>query len=109
MKFKTLLFLSATVFACAPQILPVKGQFQDGSDVFAGTAEGSATGNGVLSIRSNRGLSCSGAFTYVADLAAEGTLTCTDGTSGPFTFVSTGNGGSGSGTLGGKVITFTAG
>ncbi|MER9070074.1 hypothetical protein NKH84_26490 [Mesorhizobium sp. M0902] len=89
--------------------LPVKGQSSDGSETFTGSATGQIDGAGTLSIVSSKGRTCKGDFVYITNREGSGTFTCSDGQSGPFTFVSTGTRGTGSGTLGGKPFTFSFG
>ncbi|TPJ34435.1 hypothetical protein [Mesorhizobium sp. B2-8-3] len=97
-----------TLGGCA-MTLPVRGQAGDGSETFTGSATGYADGAGNLTIKSNKGRSCKGDFVYVTNREGSGTFTCNDGSSGPFTFVSTGMRGTGTGTLGGKPFTFSFG
>ncbi|TPJ77172.1 hypothetical protein [Mesorhizobium sp. B2-6-2] len=89
--------------------LPVTGQSGDGAETFTGSATGYADGAGNLTITSNKGRKCKGDFVYVNRREGSGTFTCSDGSSGPFTFVSTGMRGTGTGTLGGKPFTFSFG
>lgn len=89
--------------------LPVTGSMEDGSETFTGSATGYMDGGGNLTITSNKGQTCSGTFVYVTRREGEGTFKCGDGTTGPFTFVSTGTRGTGKGRLGGKPFTFTFG
>lgn len=100
----SVLFMSA----CS-MTLPVKGRMTDGSESFTGTATGYMDGGGNLKIVSNRGRTCTGDFVYVTGKNGEGVFTCDDGNSGPFTFVSTGTRGTGTGTIGGQDFTFTFG
>ncbi|QPN27287.1 hypothetical protein I5770_01120 [Brucella sp. BO2] len=95
-KVAAIAVISPFVASCA-MTLPVRGQMTNGSETFTGKATGYADGGGTLEITSNRGRKCSGTFT------------CSDGTSGPFQFVSTGTRGTGTGTLSGKAFTFTFG
>ena len=94
--------------ACS-MTLPVKGQVQNSSETFTGTATGYLDGSGDLTIVSNTGVTCSGSFVYVTKRNGEGVFTCEDGRTGPFNFVSTGKRGTGYGSLGGKNFTFTFG
>ncbi|WP_293721284.1 hypothetical protein [Stappia sp.] len=94
--------------ACS-MTLPVKGQANDGSETFTGSATGYADGAGTLEITSNRGRKCTGTFVYVNGRQGSGTFTCNDGASGPFEFVSTGTRGTGTGMLNGRAFTFTFG
>ncbi|RWD74786.1 hypothetical protein [Mesorhizobium sp.] len=89
--------------------LPVRGQSGDGAETFTGSATGYADGAGNLTITSNKGRKCKGDFVYVNRREGSGTFTCSDGSSGPFNFVSTGMRGTGTGTLGGKPFTFSFG
>jgi hypothetical protein len=101
--------LSALALSGCSMTLPVQGQSTDGLETFTGNATGYADGSGTLSIASNKGLSCSGNFVYVTGRTGSGTFTCSNGQSGPFTFVSTGTLGSGSGKIGDRTFTFTFG
>jgi len=89
--------------------LPVSGQMASGGEKFTGTATGYADGGGTLTIVSNKGRSCSGNFVYLTGRSGQGVFKCSDGQSGPFTFVSTGTRGTGTGEIGGKAFTFTFG
>lgn len=89
--------------------LPVRGQIQGSDEVFTGTATGRMDGGGELTIVSNRGATCQGAFVYTTRRNGEGVFSCDDGRTGPFQFVSTGKRGTGYGDLGGQRFTFTFG
>jgi len=89
--------------------LPVRGQIQNSSEAFTGTATGYLDGGGNLTIVSNMGTRCTGNFVYVTTRKGEGVFKCDDGRSGPFEFVSTGTRGTGFGDLGGQRFTFTFG
>jgi hypothetical protein len=89
--------------------LPVQGQITDGDETFTGTATGHSDGAGTLEVTSSRGLSCTGDFVYVTRRNGQGVFNCSDGSSGPFEFVSTGTKGNGTGQLGGRPFTFTFG
>ena len=89
--------------------LPVRGQMDNGKEAFTGSATGHMDGAGELQITSVAGVACRGAFVYTTSRTGEGTLNCDDGRSGPFTFVSTGSRGTGSGSLNGRPFTFTFG
>lgn len=107
---KTTGFLAlALVLSGCSMTLPVSGQMQSGDESFTGTATGYSDGGGNLRIVSSRGRTCDGNFVYVTGRNGEGVFTCSDGQSGPFTFVSTGTRGTGTGTIGGKPFTFTFG
>lgn len=100
--------LCCALAACS-KTLPVHGQVQNSAETFTGSATGYMDGSGTLQIRSSKGTVCNGDFVYVTKRYGEGVFTCTDGRSGPFSFTSTGNRGTGTGTLGGQNFTFTFG
>lgn len=89
--------------------LPVTGQVQSTGETFSGSATGKMDGAGTLTIVSNQGVTCRGSFVYVTSREGEGTFNCSDGRSGPFSFVSTGSRGTGRGTLDGQPFIFTFG
>jgi hypothetical protein len=89
--------------------LPVTGRVQESSETFTGEATGYASGAGVLKIKSSEGAECSGDFVYVTRRQGEGTMSCTDGRSGPFRFVSTGTRGTGTGEIDGRPFIFSFG
>jgi hypothetical protein len=64
---------------------------------------------GELELTMASGVKCTGRFVYVTPRQGSGTLTCSDGRSGKFGFVSTGQRGTGDGTLDGAPFTFTFG
>lgn len=100
---------AAILLAGCSMTLPVTGQVQSTGENFTGSATGHMDGGGELTIRSNRGATCTGTFVYVNDREGSGTFNCTDGRSGPFTFVSTGSRGTGRGTLDDQPFIFTFG
>jgi len=100
--------MAASLAACS-MTLPVKGLVQNSGETFTGTATGYMGGSGDLTIVSNKGTTCTGNFVYVTSRNGEGVFQCSDGRSGPFTFVSTGSRGTGYGDLGGDRFTFTFG
>jgi hypothetical protein len=85
----------------------VEGSVQNSDETFTGTATGYMSRDGTLHISSNKGAVCDGLFTFTAARIGEGVFKCSDGRSGPFRFVSTGARGSGSGSLGKQIFTFT--
>ena len=89
--------------------LPVVGMVESTNERFTGTATGRMDGSGALTITSTFGVTCEGRFVYVTTREGSGTFTCSDGRSGPFTFVSTGKRGTGTGKLDGQPFTFTFG
>jgi hypothetical protein len=66
-------------------------------------------GAGELAITLDGGVRCSGRFVYVNGREGSGVFNCADGRTGPFTFVSTGSRGTGSGRLNGVEFVFTFG
>ena len=78
-------------------------------ETFRSTAIGYADGGGSLTTTSSKGVRYTGAFVYVNQRQGEGTFTCDDGRLGPFSFVSTGTRGAGSGLLRSEPVTFTFG
>ena len=114
---KTALDARGAIFAtgCALVIggcsltLPVRGVLDASDEVITGSATGYANGSGNLEITTSKGVKCSGSFVYVTARQGEGVFQCTDGRSGPFSFVSTGTNGTGHGELSGKRFTFTFG
>ena len=105
---KTLLLCAILCTGCS-LTLPVRGQVESTGESFTGSATGQLDGAGTLSIVSTSGTTCDGNFVYVTGRKGEGTFNCDDGRSGPFTFVSTGQRGTGKGTLDGQPFTFTFG
>ena len=89
--------------------LPVRGQLDDGSDSFIGTATGYLNGGGKMTLTSTHGLTCEGTFVYVTERTGQGTFKCNNNQSGPFSFVSTGTSGTGTGRLGNQTFSFTFG
>ncbi len=89
--------------------LPVTGSTEDGTEHFYGSATGYMDGSGTITLESNKGAKIEGNFVYINRRQGEGIFRCADGRSGPFTFVSTGNRGTGTGRLGNQYFTFTFG
>lgn len=108
MRFLIALVGAAALSACT-LTLPVRGQVQNSTETFSGTATGGVNGAGNLKIVSSNGTQCNGDYVFTEARKGEGVFTCSDGRSGPFTFVSTGRRGSGQGDLGGQKFTFTFG
>jgi hypothetical protein len=89
--------------------LPVRGSLESNGERFTGTATGYLDGAGDLNITFANGRTCDGAFVYINRRQGEGTFECSDGATGPFSFVSTGRRGTGSGSLRGDRFTFIFG
>lgn len=104
----TIVIVTVGLAACT-LTLPVTGQMQSTTETFAGSATGHMDAAGELELTMNTGAKCVGQFVYVTPRQGSGTIKCTDGRSGTFDFVSTGQRGAGSGTLDGKPFTLTFG
>jgi hypothetical protein len=100
---------AASLLAGCTATADVRGVVQNSNETFTGTATGYMDGSGTLTITSSKGTHCTGNFVYATSRNGEGVFQCSDGRSGPFTFVSTGRRGTGHGTLGGQTFTFTFG
>ena len=87
----------------------VKGQVQNSTETFTGTATAYIDGGGTLKMVSSKGAVCEGSFVYITSRQAKGVFNCDDGRSGPFEFVSTGYRGTGFGDFGGERFIFTFG
>ncbi len=110
LKRKSVIVIIASIFVASCSVtLPVRGQLEKGSEMFTGLATGYLDGSGNLHIVSDKGSDCSGNFVYITRRKGEGVFTCTDGRSGPFSFVSTGQRGIGTGQIGDEEFTFTFG
>lgn len=102
--------LAATLFALAGcSTLDVKGQFNNGSEKISGTATGKMDNSGTLEVTISNGVKCNGTFVYETSRKGSGIMSCDNGASGPFTFLSTGSSGIAKGTLDGKPYTLTFG
>lgn len=102
-----LLVLCCALVGC--MTLPVTGSTEDGTELFYGSATGYMDGSGTITLESNKGTKVSGSFVYINSRQGQGTFRCADGRTGPFTFVSTGSHGTGTGRLGNQYFTFTFG
>jgi len=104
-----IIILGSILLSACSMTLPVRGQIQNVGETFSGTATGYLDGAGDITIVSDKGTTCTGNFVYVTKRKGEGVITCDDGRSGPFQFVSTGKRGTGHGELDGQLVTFTFG
>jgi hypothetical protein len=93
--------------ACAAH--RVEGVVEGGREAFSGGSFREVDGGGVLTVNSSLGVVCSGNFVYVRPREGVGTFSCSDGRTGPFSFVSTGFRGTGQGTVGGRRFVFSFG
>ncbi|MCL2459533.1 MAG: hypothetical protein FWF31_11985 [Desulfobulbus sp.] len=94
--------------ACSMTV-PVRGQFSSGEVAFTGNATAYIGGKGEMMIFGSNGLTCKGNFVYTDHRRGEGTFTCSDGRSGPFSFAAIGSSGTGTGKIGNDILTFTFG
>jgi hypothetical protein len=93
--------------ACAAH--RVEGVVEGGREAFSGGSFREVDGGGVLTVNSSLGVICTGNFVYIRPREGTGTFSCSDGRTGPFSFVSTGLRGTGSGVVGGKRFVFSFG
>ncbi len=87
--------------------LAVRGQVDARREMFVGTVVAQINAGGTISVTSDKGAVCQGEYVVLTAREGRGTLTCQDGRSGPFEFVTTGRRGTGYGRLGGDAFTFT--
>lgn len=104
----SILGTAGTLAGCAAQH-QVSGIVDGGHEVFSGQALRAPDGAGVLMVTSNRGTQCVGNYVFTEPRQGSGTFRCSDGRTGPFTFVSTGFRGTGTGLLAGRRFTFSFG
>lgn len=104
-KICLMLGLSLSLLGCS-RTMAVKGQLEDGTRHFTGTATGYIDDSGILSIVTTDGATCEGDFFLSW---GKGVLACTDGKSGTFHFTNSYSGGFGEGTIDGKAFTFAFG
>jgi hypothetical protein len=109
MRYLVTLLSCASFFLAGCMTLRVTGSTEDGSERFFGSATGYMSGGGTITLESTKGAKIEGTFVYVNSRQGEGTFRCADGRTGPFTFVSTGTYGTGTGRLGNQYFTFTFG
>ncbi len=87
----------AALFAAGCQMtLPVTGSISK-NERFSGSATGYMDGSGKLTIKTERGLSCTGRFQYESRVKGAGSFSCKNGEKGKFRFTSRGDSGEGSG------------
>lgn len=88
----------------------VEGVVVGTNESFSGFVASSLWGGGRMEIVTSSGLKCAGEYSFARDDFAEGMLRCSNGGTGPFTFVTTRGGGSaGTGTFGSRYFKFTIG
>ena len=89
--------------------LPVRGQVENSTETFLGTATGFKSRNGSMEVITNKGSHCNGTFVYTGSHMGTGIFTCDDGRTGPFEFSYHGLTGVGVGRFGDSKFTFTFG
>ena len=109
MRFLPIILAGASLLLAGCLTLPVHGSTEDGTERFYGTATGYMSGGGSITLESTKGAKIEGTFVYINSRQGQGTFRCDDGRTGPFTFVSTGSYGTGTGRLGNQYFTFTCG
>lgn len=82
--------------------VPVEGVSEAGDETFVGTATGHWDGEGTVAVVSDRGIRCSGRFSFVLEGPGNGTVDCSNGQTGTFAFRLHGFSGHGEGVLGRK-------
>lgn len=107
---RTIIFIPAAfaLFGCSITV-PVRGSVQLSDETFTGQVTGYSDRTGILEVKSNRGAVCKGDYVFASRTEGEGVFTCSDGRSGPFTFVSNGLRGTGKGDLGNQKFIFSFG
>ena len=106
---RTTATFAAALALCACAAHRVEGVVEGGREAFHGESLREIDGGGVLTVRSSTGAICTGEFVYVRPRQGEGAFRCSDGRTGPFSFVSTGFRGTGLGTVGGRRFVFSFG
>jgi hypothetical protein len=106
---KTTLAAAALLTLTACAVHGVEGIVEGGQEAFTGASFREIDGGGVLTVRSSRGAVCTGDFVYVRPREGAGTFRCSDNRTGPFSFVSTGFRGTGTGMIGGRRFVFRFG
>jgi hypothetical protein len=100
----TMLILSGCTFN-----LFVRGQVENSTETFLGTATGIKSRNGSMEVITSKGSHCNGSFVYTGSHMGTGIFTCDDGRTGPFEFSYHGLIGVGVGRVGDHKFTFTFG
>lgn len=101
-------FFLLFLFGCS-LTLNVEGRFEDTAERLVGTATGYSDGSGKIQLVNGKGIKITGTFVYINARQGAGTLVSSDGQAGKFTFVSTGERGTGAGDLNGRPFVFTFG
>jgi len=104
----TIVFVISTFPAHAIS-LPIQGQVLDSTETFTGMATVHFSGEGNLTLLTNKGVACKGGFVHVSQQEGNGTVTCEDGRLGSFAFVTAGFSGTGSGIIGTEKFDFRIG
>jgi len=100
------------MMACAPVTdirLRAVAIADDGSETFRGEIHGPAYGDGVLTLKSDQGITCVGTYSHYSQAGGTGEFTCSDTRKGVFEFQTKGFSATGSGTLEDAPFTFKVG
>ena len=89
--------------------LPIEGEIQDTSETFTGSATAYFSGGGILTLTTNRGVTCQGEYINTEKHQGNGTVVCEDGRLGYFNFVASGFTGNGEGLIDTKPFAFRIG
>lgn len=98
--------LSVSAYALS---FPIQGKVQNSTETFTGSAIVHFSGDGSLTLLTNKGVICQGDFGYVTRREGRGTVVCQDGRKGYFGFSTAGFSGSGSGKIADENFDFQIG
>ena len=83
---RVVLGLTLLALAACSATRPVSGSMEDGSEAFSGTSMMNGDCTGTLIIQSDKGLLCTGRWSYISEHVGRGVFNCNNGKSGPFEF-----------------------
>ena len=89
--------------------IPIHGTVLNSTETFTGMATVHFFGDGNLTLRTNKGVTCTGDFVHKSQNKGSGTVTCEDGRLGSFEFVTAGFSGTGAGMIGNEHFDFHIG
>lgn len=109
MKSALMLGFATALSGCGGTQFKMQGNNEGGSETFSGNFMRHFDGTGSLQVRSSKGRTCIGKVVYSkrGERTANGTITCSDGQSGPIELQEVDFQGNGSGRIGSEPITFT--
>ncbi len=85
-------------FSGTSMTIPVKGEAAGSGEVFSGSAKYNTSGTGWVDVISNHGVTASGPLRFETDSKGSGSVYCSDGRRGVYTFHLTADEGAGIGT-----------